>query len=166
MSQSDDLSKLFSRFGGHPETYREIVREDAAEEAQQRWPLLAALRVDRNTVVPPVQALGIGMPVAPAAAQPVVAAPVQPPVQAGAPHPVLNTPAQPLQPAGWANAPATADVAAEPRPAAAAPAAAPRPAGHTPLTQVFARLEGQAMPAAQPEHTPARRSFLDRLKRS
>ncbi|QEZ43028.1 cellulose biosynthesis protein BcsP [Cupriavidus oxalaticus] len=160
MSKSDDLSKLFSRHGGHPETYREIVREDAAEEAQQRWPLLAALRVDRNAVVPPVQALGIGMPVAPPAAQPVTApvvAPVQAPHQAVAPQPVATMPvatmpSQPLQRAGWLNAPAAA--------------AAPAHAGATPLAQVFARLEGQAAPAAQPEHTPARRSFLDRLKRS
>ncbi|MEM5428090.1 cellulose biosynthesis protein BcsP [Cupriavidus oxalaticus] len=155
---SDDLSKLFSRYGGHPETYREIVREDAAEEAEQRWPLLAALRVDRSAVVPPVQALGIGMPVVPAAAQPLTA-PVPAPATAAATAPVLATlpaaapqPAQPLQRAAWPNSPAAA--------------AAPRPAGATPLAQVFARLEGQAAPAAQPEHTPARRSFLDRLKRS
>lgn len=155
MSKSDDLSKLFSRCGGHPETYREIVREDAAEEAQQRWPLLAALRVDRNAVVPPVQALGIGMPAAPAAAQPVTGpatAPVQAPRQTVAPQSVATTPSQALQRSAWLNAPAAA--------------AAPGHAGATPLAQVFARLEGQAAPAAQPEHTPARRSFLDRLKRS
>ena len=153
MSQPDDLSKLFSRFGGHPETYREIVSEDAAEEAQQRWPLLAALRVDRNAVVPPVQALGIGLPVVPATTQPLagpVSAPVVTPLQTIASQPAATP--QPLQRAAWSNAPA--------------PAAAPAPAGATPLAQVFARLEGQAAPAAQPEHTPGRRSFLDRLKRS
>lgn len=55
MSQSDDLSKLFQRFGGRTETYKEIVREDAAAQARERWPLLSAMRVDRAAVVPAVQ---------------------------------------------------------------------------------------------------------------
>src|ERR1700756_1893312 len=55
MSQSDDLSKLFQRFGGKAESYKEIVREDAASQARERWPLLTSVRVDRAAVVPPVQ---------------------------------------------------------------------------------------------------------------
>ena len=55
MSQSDDLSKLFQRFGGKVESYKEIVREDAATQARERWPLLTSVRVDRAAVVPPVQ---------------------------------------------------------------------------------------------------------------
>lgn len=55
MSQSDDLSKLFLRFGGTTDTYQEIVREDAVSQARERWPLLAAVRVGRASAVQPVR---------------------------------------------------------------------------------------------------------------
>ncbi|MGO4325767.1 cellulose biosynthesis protein BcsP [Cupriavidus sp. 2TAF22] len=239
MSQSDDLSKLFQRFGGKTETYKEIVREDAATQARERWPLLSAVRVDRAAAVPPVQPAGAQaqegapasaaplwrspLPAAPAAeparaqvpASPpgpqsyAPAAPVTPaPAEAAAPvvpgaameprfrtpqgmaplwsadaPPVAATPA-PAQPveaaqashvahaahAGQASpapfwAPAAQPVR-PPQPAQAAQPAQPAPAADTELSRVFARLEGRQEPAPASERAPARRSFLDRLKRS
>ena len=108
MSQSDDLSKLFQRFGGKAESYKEIVREDAASQARERWPLLTSVRVDRAAVVPPVQ------PAAPHGHE--VASPVA--GQAGSPAPL------------WRAALPAGDVppAAQPAPAAEAPAARIAPA--------------------------------------
>ncbi|WER47320.1 cellulose biosynthesis protein BcsP [Cupriavidus sp. WKF15] len=145
MNQSDDLSKLFSRFSGDSATYREIVREDAAMDAQQRWPLLASLRLlDRSTAVPPVQAPDL------AAVTSTV------PQEAEAPPP-RDSAARPPQ--GQIPQVMTAD-----SPAVASLRSVP--AGATPLVEVFARLKGQPASSVQPERSPSRRSFLDRLKRS
>ncbi len=215
MSQSDDLSKLFQRFGGKTESYQEIVREDAATQARERWPLLSAVRVDRAATVPSVQPAPHGFeaaapqgvapeplwrgaqpvsqppaePVAIAMVPPSVAfaapatAPAAPPASAMAPR--FRTPEgmPPAPPAAPARAVASAVSPASSLPVSG-PMSAPAPhqasiwapatpstelAGHaasTELSQVFARLEGRPEPVTTSERVPARRSFLDRLKRS
>ncbi|MFP6562846.1 cellulose biosynthesis protein BcsP [Paraburkholderia sp. B3] len=40
MSPSRDIKALFDRFGGDPDSYREIRMESEAHEARGRWPLL------------------------------------------------------------------------------------------------------------------------------
>ncbi|WP_454727516.1 MULTISPECIES: cellulose biosynthesis protein BcsP [Cupriavidus] len=221
MSQSDDLSKLFQRFGGKAEAYQEIVRDDAAAQARERWPLLSSVRVDRAATVPPVQpagappqaggpavspwrglggertalageppaAAGKVMQAAPEPAPPAPGAAMEPrfrtpggapparvaeaPPRAPAWEPLAPPPAPPAMPAAappaFSTAPppsvsAAAPVSfAPPAPFPAAPAA-PDAAG-TELARVFARLEGRPEPAPASERAPARRSFLDRLKR-
>ncbi|WP_425333023.1 cellulose biosynthesis protein BcsP [Cupriavidus pinatubonensis] len=151
MSQSDDLSKLFSRFGGHSQTYREIVREDAAAESEQRWPLLASLRMDRSATIPPVQSLDIASPL-PSTDREVSNS--APPSLHRRPEPVpvrLGT--------------ESADSSNQ-RFAGAGYLVASTAPGSSPLAQVFARLEGEAAPPAKPERTVTRRSFLERVKRS
>jgi len=96
MSQLDDLSQLFQRFGGKPEAYKEIVREDAAAQARERWPLLSAVRVDGAGLVPPVHSAGqpAAAPVAPVASPAMTAAvkPMTNPVEAPAMAPRFRTP--------------------------------------------------------------------------
>src|SRR5690606_964159 len=43
MREADDISRLFSRFGGQPEEYREIGRDNLARTSEARWPLLASV---------------------------------------------------------------------------------------------------------------------------
>lgn len=184
MSQSDDLTKLFDRFGGRTDTYREIVREDAATEARDRWPLLASMRADQSLPTPPVQASSLtsGIPASPAApadggmasrfaapapyAAPPVATPVAPPATTSVATPI----ASPAAPREVQAAPATAAPLWQPAtslPPREAPAQ-PRPVAPASgnLQSVFARLEGRAEASAPAERTPVRRSFLDRLNRS
>lgn len=190
MSQSNDLSKLFDRFGGDPEGYREIVREEGASEARGRWPLLAAMQADRGVGAPPVRQTQLTRPEpAPVATSPFAAGPIVAAAE-GLAAPVIpaqtlrfDTPAAtPGAPAGpavsvapVAHATGTSPAAAmRPAPVAHTAASSPRPAelaarpaGTTPLADVVARLEGQAdRPNAASERAPTRRSFLDRLKRS
>ncbi|MBP0639840.1 cellulose biosynthesis protein BcsP [Cupriavidus sp. AcVe19-6a] len=70
MSQYDDLGKLFNRFGVKPGSYREIVQEDAAKEALQRWPLLAALQPDQDASVSPLHTVTTVQKTIPVAATP------------------------------------------------------------------------------------------------
>lgn len=167
MSQSDDLSKLFQRFGGKVESYKEIVREDAATQARERWPLLTSVRVDRAAVVPPVQPAAphahdvAGTPEAPSAppaplwraalpagelppaAQAVPpAAPAAPGATASAMMPRFRTP-EGMAPVASASMPrSTPEVAAAPPqpPAVANPVVAPEPEP--------ARIWSPAAPAA------------------
>lgn len=185
MSQSDDLTKLFDRFGGRQDTYREIVREDAAKEARERWPLLAAMRADQSMPTPPVQAASLtsGLQPAPAApadrgigarfADPEPDAVIAPPTAPG----IAPTTAPGIAPAATPQAAAAqplwqpaAPVATPALPPLEAPAQTHAPRAATPasgnLQNVFARLEGRADAPAPAERAPARRSFLDRLNRS
>lgn len=43
MSETNDISRLFSRFGGHPDQYQEIGRDNLARSSEARWPLLASV---------------------------------------------------------------------------------------------------------------------------
>ncbi|WP_416051343.1 cellulose biosynthesis protein BcsP [Cupriavidus basilensis] len=133
MSQSDDLSKLFQRFGGKAESYKEIVREDAATQARERWPLLTSVRVDRAAVVPPVQ-------------------PAAPPA-----HDVAGTVAEPAAPLWRAALPAgELPPAAEPARAAEAPAAQVAPPAASAMRPRFRTPEGMApvASASMPRSTP------------
>ena len=47
MSETNDISRLFSHFGGHPDQYHEIGRDNLARSSEARWPLLAS--VSRQT---------------------------------------------------------------------------------------------------------------------
>ncbi|EHP41714.1 hypothetical protein OR16_17966 [Cupriavidus basilensis OR16] len=150
MSQSDDLSKLFQRFGGKAESYKEIVREDAADQARERWPLLTSVRVDRAAVVPPVQ------PATPHARE--VAGPAT--AQAASPAPLWRAapPAGELppaaEPARAAEAPAAQKIPATPA-ATGTPASAmmPRfrtPEGMAPAASASMPHLTQEIPAAPP----------------
>ncbi|HEY4350573.1 MAG TPA: cellulose biosynthesis protein BcsP, partial [Paraburkholderia sp.] len=87
MSVSDDIGNLFQRFGGNPDRYQEVARDDEAKHAASRWPLLSALDIAHPEQVP-----GAGRP-APAMSpvQPLSAVPVTRPAEGGA----LGTGAQP-----------------------------------------------------------------------
>ena len=43
MSETNDISRLFSRFDGHPDQYQEIGRDNLARSSEARWPLLASV---------------------------------------------------------------------------------------------------------------------------
>lgn len=145
MSQSDDLSKLFHRFGGKAESYKEIVREDAAMQARERWPLLTSVRVDCAAVVPPVQ------PAAPHAHEAAGAAAAQ----AAPPAPLWRAalPAGELAPAAEPAHAAEAAPARVAPPAALAatgvPASAMMPRFRTP--QGMAPVMSAPMPLSAPE---------------
>ncbi|MFC0397467.1 cellulose biosynthesis protein BcsP [Paraburkholderia rhizosphaerae] len=57
MSVSDDIDNLFKRFGGDPDRYQEVARDDAVKHATSRWPLLAAVDIAHPGQVP-----GAGQP--------------------------------------------------------------------------------------------------------
>jgi hypothetical protein len=52
MSVSDDIGNLFQRFGGNPDRYQEVARDDDAKHAASRWPLLSALDIAQPEQVP------------------------------------------------------------------------------------------------------------------
>ncbi|APR39497.1 cellulose biosynthesis protein BcsP [Paraburkholderia sp. SOS3] len=52
MSVSDDIGNLFQRFGGNPDRYQEVARDDDAKHAASRWPLLSALDIAQPERVP------------------------------------------------------------------------------------------------------------------
>ena len=52
MTTSEDVKTLFRRFGGQPETYQEVVREDLAEHSLGKWPMLGQVNLQRIAVIP------------------------------------------------------------------------------------------------------------------
>ncbi len=70
MSQSSDVDNLFRRFGGNAADYQEVGREDGAELARRRWPLLGSMTQTARGAIPPLDR----QPVMPASTK--VAAPV------------------------------------------------------------------------------------------
>lgn len=52
MSVSDDIGNLFQRFGGNPDRYQEVARDDDAKHAASRWPLLSAVDIAQPEQVP------------------------------------------------------------------------------------------------------------------
>jgi hypothetical protein len=116
MSVSDDIGNLFQRFGGNPDRYQEVARDDDAKHAASRWPLLSAVDIAQPEQVP-----GAGRP-APAmsAVQALSTAPAARPVGGG----VFGSSVQP----GATEASDEAKLASNVRSAAAGPTAANTPA--------------------------------------
>jgi hypothetical protein len=54
MKQASDVETLFERFGGDARQYQEIGRENEANTARSRWPLLVTLDL-AQPVIPPLQ---------------------------------------------------------------------------------------------------------------
>lgn len=52
MTTSEDVKTLFRRFGGQPETYQEVVREDLAEHSLGKWPMLGQVNLQKIDVIP------------------------------------------------------------------------------------------------------------------
>ncbi|CAB3751974.1 cellulose biosynthesis protein BcsP [Paraburkholderia humisilvae] len=94
MSVSDDIGNLFQRFGGDPDRYQEVSRDDDVKYAASRWPLLTALDIAHPAPVP-----GAGQPLSRPSA-----------VQAKSAQAKSST--QPLAGAPAANAPTAGAVAA------------------------------------------------------
>lgn len=135
MQQPEDIAHLYQEFGGRPETYREITRTRAAQQARERWPLISALE-ELSAGVPPVrQDEASGAPPH-AWHAPQRAVPPAPPARTELPGGPVE-PTGPLPDAAPAVKPAVSGASASPSllwgraalpPAAAAPVAAPAPA--------------------------------------
>jgi hypothetical protein len=85
-ARDDDISRLFSRFGGDPKSYRPLGSSTAAHEARGRWALLSGS--DHVTSIPdgPIDPVAAGAALAPPAQPPApVVAPAQPPAPVAAP---------------------------------------------------------------------------------
>ena len=41
---SDDIANLFRQFGGAPDSYKELGRDNVVRQSRERWPLLADVR--------------------------------------------------------------------------------------------------------------------------
>jgi len=142
MTKSEDIVNLFQQFGGQVDDYQELSRQQSAEQAKKRWPLLSALELGQATAV---TAPGVAAAEAPVTAGPIEfrPAPVAPPVQVLAPtgqhlsaaELALGTPAP---------APAPVSVSAQP----SAPEQAPALAG------ISAAAMAPATPSSTPAHTP------------
>jgi hypothetical protein len=52
MTTSEDVKTLFRRFGGQPETYQEVVREDLAEHSLGKWPMLGQVNLQKVEFIP------------------------------------------------------------------------------------------------------------------
>lgn len=57
MSHMNDIPELYRRFDGNAGDYQEVRRGDLAADAQQRWPLVAAMASAR--VVMPPSVIGV-----------------------------------------------------------------------------------------------------------
>ena len=85
MSVSDDIGNLFQRFGGNPDRYQEVARDDEAKHAASRWPLLSALDIAHPEQVP-----GAGRPASAATTQAPDEAKPAPDVRSAAAAPGAN----------------------------------------------------------------------------
>lgn len=159
LSTSNDIASLFAKFGGRPENYQEIGREDKAKQSQQRWPLLAS--VGQAKAIHP------------------------PSVNSSAFRRGHNVHRQPAAPTSVAAAPAAAPVAAawgvrvQPEGAVRFIGAAGTPAGHnaaevrksgqeptgTPLHQMFERLRQGGEPEAAVAQQTSSSTRVDTLFR-
>jgi hypothetical protein len=74
MSVSDDIGNLFQRFGGNPDRYQEVARDDDAKHAASRWPLLSALDIAQPEQVPGAGRPAPAMSAVPPQQQPLSAA--------------------------------------------------------------------------------------------
>ena len=55
MSNSEDVTALFRRFGGSADSYQEIVSRDQAGVAEQKWPMLNQIRPMGHREAPSVR---------------------------------------------------------------------------------------------------------------
>ena len=55
MQKTNDIATLFQQFGGSPDSYQEISRQQHSQAARTRWPLLAKIDGVGPEVIPPVQ---------------------------------------------------------------------------------------------------------------
>lgn len=55
MSNSEDVTALFRRFGGSADSYQEIVSRDQAGAAEQKWPMLNQIRPMGHREAPSVR---------------------------------------------------------------------------------------------------------------
>lgn len=55
MSNSEDVTALFRRFGGSADSYQEIVSRDQAGVAEQKWPMLSQIRPMGHREAPSVR---------------------------------------------------------------------------------------------------------------
>lgn len=129
MQQPQDIAHLFQEFGGQPDTYREITRMRAAQQARERWPLISALG-DLSAGVPPVRAGEVAPPQPQEwRAAPPPAAPVAPELVRGGVEPTGLLPVAPLvPPMAVPSVQAVAAAAPQWNAAPLAPAPAPAPA--------------------------------------
>ncbi len=102
MSNAEDITNLFRRFGGDAGTYREIVEHSQIDAALQSWPLLGQIHPNTHPEAPPAVPGAVAtavrqiQPDEPVRAR--VAAPMPPTVS---PSPVVTTPVpagQPIKP--------------------------------------------------------------------
>lgn len=49
MTKSEDIVNLFQQFGGQVDDYQELSRQQSAQQAKKRWPLLSALELGQAT---------------------------------------------------------------------------------------------------------------------
>jgi hypothetical protein len=139
MSVSDDIGNLFRKFGGDAGAYQEVARDDEAQIARARWPLLATLDVEAHQSVPTVSVRTPGAAVQIKAAQP-AANPARPASKlplfarghrhATTPVPAVAAPPRVVGAPRFAPAPKGEDTPQEARPAAPASAPAPAPVRH------------------------------------
>ncbi|MCZ2496866.1 hypothetical protein GN316_08865 [Xylophilus sp. Kf1] len=166
---SDDIANLYRQFGGAPENYKELGRDNVVRQSRERWPLLADVRAqDAARQIASVragEAHAHGGPVptvfdeaaaarAAADARSGGVAPI-PPVVARPPVATVTTPVPAARP------PVTVPRRHEPtfEPAATIPARAPAVPG-TELQGLFSRLARQpepTAPVADPEGSLLRR---------
>lgn len=59
MSKSEDVKALFRRFGGNASSYREIVSQDQAGEAEQKWPMLRQIDPANHEEAPSVRRVSL-----------------------------------------------------------------------------------------------------------
>ena len=55
MQKTNDIATLFQQFGGSPDSYQEISRQQHAQGARTRWPLLSKIDGVGPDAIPPVQ---------------------------------------------------------------------------------------------------------------
>ncbi|WP_119153340.1 cellulose biosynthesis protein BcsP [Caldimonas tepidiphila] len=150
MPFSKDIHTLFQRFGGQPEHYKEIGREEEALQSTQRWPLLGAVQEGAAHRIPDVTR---DAPAAPedGAALPRLPRVNLPPPGAAAAVPPLATAAPARDTAPPAGLPGKPEGAASRDALPARPAAAGSPS----LSGVFRRLSRVPEPSAPAAAPPA-----------
>jgi hypothetical protein len=159
MSVSDDIGNLFRKFGGNADAYQEVARDDEAQIARARWPLLATLDVEAHQSVPTVSVRNPGTAVQIKAVQP-AANPARPASKlplfarghrhATTPVPAVAAPPRVVGAPRFAPAAKEESGPEEARPAAQAPAPAPQSAG-----QPANRAADRATVALADERRPA-----------
>ena len=122
MQKPNDIAALFQQFGGAPDTYQEITRQQQSQEARARWPLLSQIDGAGTDVVPPVWAHE-RLPAAGVQQQP-FPAPLTPSRAPAVPQGIHATPARQAPPMPGAPGTPPLFLATE---ASAAPSAAPAP---------------------------------------